>query len=410
MFDKFLKRVEKFSDLAKNSKVLAEKVEPTNIVNHHHNEGNGNYQRNNFSGNSNYGNKKNNFKQNTFKKEYHDDGSYFCSYATGGNTLVCYKNNEKLEINLAGIEHPDKNHFLAKRANYFLNDLVKKKKLILKDIGNNLFEAFLIDNLNQSINQLMIEEGFHSSVPYAEKTEKAKPFEKFKNNNDEKKSVTDDTDSSIDKKVSEKNKEQKTRNFAYGLFAKDAETFEAMFNNKKITCKINELDISCFSNETKKKIKNIIYEFVSKKSIILDIKKEDDEIFYVVVTNKTGENLNEIISSKNFPKEDVKVENPIIDKLEDSQLSTTLDVTTEDDWNWVNDDITSNEDSSSKNNKVVDDETDIPEVSNIPKMFQNKPKSDSPFSRIKKGNTETNDNNLSDDSNTSVKNKLSFSK
>ena len=81
-------------------------------------------------------------KQNTFKKEYHDDGSYFCSYATGGNTLVCYKNNEKLEINLAGIEHPDKNHFLAKRANYFLNDLVKKKKLILKDIGNNLFEAF----------------------------------------------------------------------------------------------------------------------------------------------------------------------------------------------------------------------------------------------------------------------------
>jgi len=324
---------------------------------------------------------------NSFKKEYVDDGSYFCSYATGGNTVVCYKNNQKMEFLLWEIEHPDKNHFLAKRANYFLNNLVKKQKIIIKEKENNLVEIFLIDNPNLSINSLMIAEGFHSSVPYNEKTNKVNPFDKYKNKT---KNEDDNENSSIEDstKINESLKKEK-KNFAYGLFAKSSDTFEALFDNKKITCKLHNLDISIYDDAVQKKIKNIIYEFVSKKSIILDFKNEEKDPFIVTVSNKDGEVLNDIILSKNFNKiilDDNNNNNSV--KSNNSNLNLD-DNCVESDWDWVEKD-----DSTEVNSKIENsnntNEIDVPETSVIPKMFQNKSKSNSPFSRIKKGDSNAN--------------------
>ena len=148
-------------------------------------------------------------------KSYEDDGSYFCAYPLNGNKIVCLKNKEKFEFELDGINHPDPHHFLAKKSNYKLNDLIKKQKVYLThNTDNNKVIVFLDKNKTENVNQLIIDEGFGNS----DESNK----EKFKNDN--------------------KEKPQKL-NFAFGVFVKNHNQFDALFNNNKITIKLFGLNL-----------------------------------------------------------------------------------------------------------------------------------------------------------------------
>lgn len=252
------------------------------------------------------------FKPNTYqtfdkkdKKEYVNDGSLFCSYSIGGNTLVCYKDKEKVEIILYQIIHPDKNNSLAKRANYFLNELVKKKKIFIEEKSNAQYEVYLDSKKETSINQLLINEGFNNS----ESVESAIK----KSNFDKKIASSSDTSNTIESESKEK------KNYAYGLFATNHNTFEALFNNNKITLKLADLELDSISKEDQKTCKSMIYDFVSKKNIILKFKKEENNIHYAEVFNKEGESLNSLIAAKNFKTiNNLSNEDLISEKIQDN--------------------------------------------------------------------------------------------
>lgn len=281
-----------------------------------------------------------NQKPNNEFREYIDDGSYFCAYAIGGTTLVCYKNKEKIEFVLDEINHPDKNNYLAKRANYFLNEVVKKQKIFVTEKENGKYDIFLSPNKEESINQLMTNEGFHNSVPYdAEAKDKKTSFKSKSKSGD-----NDNSESSSD--VKEK------KNYAYGLFATNHNTFEALFNKNKITLKLDNLD--SISKEDQKICKSMIYDFVSKKSIILKFIKEENGVHFAEVFNKEGECLNQMIANKNFKSiKDTLVNSnstPKENPIDNEQL-------TENEWNWTED-----SDNDITNEKEVHDNTDLPAI------------------------------------------------
>lgn len=323
----------------------------------------------------------NNFQQPNYQKqptqqfqrrEYIDDGSYFCSYAVGGNTLVCYKNKEKVEFMLEGIYHPDKNNYLAKRANYFLNDLVKKQKVYIEPTENGTYNIFLDPQKENCINTILINEGYHNSQPYdAESKDKKTSFNKYKSSS-EKNSLENTEEKNIETGKIEPQEIKEKKNYAYGLFATDHNTFEALFNKNKMTLKIDNIDN--ISKEHKKLCKSMIYDFVSKKSIILKFLKEENGIHYVEVYNKEGECLNHLIAEKNFPliqeekTEPTDKKQTAEDKIAVSP-SNDNEQCSENDWDWVK-----------ENNGA---EVDVPDITSLPSMFKNPivSKPDSPFKK-----------------------------
>lgn len=307
-------------------------------------------------------------------KEYVDDGSYFCSYAIGGNTLVCFKNKEKIEFVLDGINHPDKNNYLAKRANYFLNDLVKKQKVYITEKDNGLYDIFLDSEKSSSINESLVNEGFHTSVPYnANSKDKKTSFNK--NTTEIEQDKKNET-----KEASEEIKEKK--NYAYGLFATNHNTFEALFNKNKITLKLNDLKLDFISKEDQKVCKSMIYDFVSKKSIILKFIKEENGIHFVEVFNKEGESLNSSIEAKNFKC----LENPIKNnpKQNESETVTENEQLSANEWDWAS------------NNDNPIGEKEVHDNSELPAMFKKTitSKPNSPFAKKQSIKVESNSEDL----------------
>jgi hypothetical protein len=311
MLDKFLNKIntnsiEEFSIIEKiqtyNRHVFEEcerKLKESNVVSNLPNK---------FNNFKNIGQKiqKSNMYQNqhykTFKsKEYIDDGSFFCSYAIEGNTLICYKNKEKIKFILEGICYHDKNNYLTKYANHFLNNLVKKKKIFIEKKENGYYEAFFDSLKTNSINKILIKELYNNSNLYnfENRNKKISFFKKSSFYSDKfdkfEKSSNSDKISFLSVKE-EKTKEKK--NYAYGLFATSHNTFEALFNKQKITFKLDNLEN--ISKENQKICKSIIYNFISKKIIILKFLKEENGMHFVEVYNKDGECLNSIIANKNF--------------------------------------------------------------------------------------------------------------
>ena len=104
--------------------------------------------------------------------------SAYCLFATSGQSFEAMYKNQKITILLAGIDLPDKNNYISKKANHFINEQIKKKAIFLDKIeivDNNtiMAEVYLDAQKTLSLNQLMIEQNLHKvqkrSYPVYEK-------------------------------------------------------------------------------------------------------------------------------------------------------------------------------------------------------------------------------------------------
>jgi hypothetical protein len=93
--------------------------------------------------------------------------SCYVLFAVSGEKILTLCNNEKIEMKLYGISHPDKNHNKSKKAVYFLNDLIKKKKIFFDTVSvanNTEYKLYLDKEKTTSVNNILIQENLHLSI------------------------------------------------------------------------------------------------------------------------------------------------------------------------------------------------------------------------------------------------------
>lgn len=119
-----------------------------------------------------------NAKQNEQKRSYNNfekkidkktEDTAYCLFSNSGESFLAMQDNEKKTIYLAGISHPNKNTFHSKKANIFINNEIKKKKVFLniiekKDNGDIVAEVFLDELKKNSLNKMLIDEGLAASI------------------------------------------------------------------------------------------------------------------------------------------------------------------------------------------------------------------------------------------------------
>ena len=107
------------------------------------------------------------------------ENTCYVLFAPSGDKLLVLNNKVKQEMKLYGISHSDKNHAKAKRASFYINDLVKKKTVYFEEIQteNNVeYKIYLDKEKTTSLNSLLLKENLHTSeknylVPTAEKSD-----------------------------------------------------------------------------------------------------------------------------------------------------------------------------------------------------------------------------------------------
>lgn len=93
-------------------------------------------------------------------KQTSKDQRAYCLFANTGQSFLAMYNNNKINIILSGIEHPDKYDSKSKEANQYINDKIKKKNVFLNvletlDNGDIIAEVFLDSTKQESLNSML---------------------------------------------------------------------------------------------------------------------------------------------------------------------------------------------------------------------------------------------------------------